>query len=65
VWYTTQLLAGMFGVVMYFFTQNIVFYALAMFHAAMILVFMPRRDNIAVLLQLTREEAQQLLGKKN
>jgi len=55
----------MFGVVMYFFTQNIVFYALAMFHAAMILVFMPRRDNIAVLLQLTREEAQQLLGKKN
>jgi hypothetical protein len=43
---------------------NTVFIILALFHLALLTVFMPRKDNIVLLLNLTTDEVHRLEGKQ-
>lgn len=54
---------GIFSIIGFILTGNYIFLALAVFHLALLAVFMPRRDNIILLLNLTSEEVQKLEGK--
>ncbi len=63
VWWAMLEGPGILGVVGYIRTGNHVFIALALFHLALLAVFMPRKNNIAFLLNLTTEEVQRLEGK--
>ena len=53
---------GLFATASYFITGNLVFIVLALFHLALLAVFMPRKDNIVLLLRLTTEDVQKLEG---
>lgn len=53
---------GLFATIAYYLTSNYVFIVLALFHLGMLAVFMPRKDNIVLLLNLTSEDVQRLEG---
>jgi hypothetical protein len=54
---------GVLAIVGYMLTGNFAFFAMALFHIVILLAFMPRKDNIVVLLQLNSTEVDQLEGK--
>lgn len=54
---------GIFSIIGFILTSNYAFLALAIFHIGLLAIFMPRRDNIILLLNLTNEEVQRLEGK--
>lgn len=51
---------GLFATVGYFITGNAAFFALALFHTAILAVFMPRRENFKLLLDLSDIEMEEL-----
>ena len=54
---------GLLATVGYMLTHNFAFFALAVFHLAVLFVFSPRKANVVVLLSLTNEEVSRLEGK--
>lgn len=63
-WWAMLEAPGLFAIVAYMKTGNTVFIILALFHLALLAVFMPRKDNIILLLNLTSEDVQRLEGIK-
>src|SRR5688500_378297 len=55
---------GLFAIIAYVLIGNTVFIILALFHLALLTVFMPRKDNIVLLLNLTTDEVHRLEGKQ-
>jgi len=55
---------GIFAVIGLYLTGNFAFLALALFHIVILAVFMPRKENIIVLLNLTTDEVARLEGRK-
>jgi hypothetical protein len=53
---------GLLATVSYIITSNMVFLVLALFHLGLLAVFMPRKENIVLLLNLTTEDVQKLEG---
>ena len=51
---------GFFATAGYFITGNGAFFALALFHLAILAVFMPRRENFKLLLNLSDTEMDEL-----
>lgn len=64
IWWAMIEWPGMVALVGYLVTGNLAFFALAIFHILILLVFMPRKDNIVVLLQLTSSDVDKLEGKQ-
>ena len=62
VWWAMLEGPGLFATVAYLLTGNLVFIVLALFHLGLLIVFMPRKDNIIVLLNLTSDDVQKLEG---
>ena len=54
---------GIFSIIGFILTGNYVFLALALFHIGLLAIFMPRKGNIILLLNLTSQEVQRLEGK--
>jgi hypothetical protein len=54
---------GLLATIGYMLTANLSFLALAGLHILIILAFMPRRENIIVLLNLTAADVAELEGK--
>ena len=48
---------GIFAIVGYILTHNLAFFFLGLLHIVILFIFMPRRDNIILLLNLNSEEA--------
>ena len=63
IWWAMIEWPGLLATTSYILTGNYAFFALAIFHIMILLVFMPRKDNIVVLLNLTSNEVDQLEGK--
>ena len=63
VWWAMIEGPGILAVVGFFMTGNYAFVALAGFHILVLLIFMPRKENIIVLLNLNASEVAQLEGK--
>jgi hypothetical protein len=63
IWWAMIEAPGLLAVVSFFITGNYAFLALAGFHVLVLLLFMPRKDNIIVLLNLNTKEVGQLEGK--
>ncbi|WP_315818845.1 hypothetical protein [Paraflavitalea speifideaquila] len=63
MWWAMIEAPGLLAVVCFFMTGNYAFIALAGFHVLLLLLFMPRKANIIVLLNLTSKEVEQLEGK--
>lgn len=53
---------GLLAVIGFLVTGNYAFIGLAVFHILLLLVFMPRKDNIILLLNLNSEEVKRLEG---
>jgi hypothetical protein len=64
MWWAFLEAPGLFAAVSYLKTGNVVFIILALFHLGMLIVFMPRKDNIVLLLNLTSDDVQKLEGVK-
>jgi hypothetical protein len=62
IWWAMIDTPGNFAIVGYILTANYAFLALALFHLGLLALFMPRRNNIILLLNLTSEEVQRLEG---
>lgn len=60
IWWALIEMPGLFGAICFLLSSNYAFFALACFHILALAVFMPRRDNIIVLLNLSSEEANEL-----
>jgi hypothetical protein len=54
---------GFFAIICFMWTNNLSFFFLAVFHILILLVFMPRRENIIVLLNLDSQEINQVEGR--
>lgn len=63
VWWAMLEGPGLFAVIGFMLTGNYAFLALAIVHVLALLVFMPRKDNIAVLLNLSSQDTDRLEGK--
>lgn len=63
IWWAMIEASGLLAVVSFFITGNYAFLALAGFHVLVLLLFMPRKDNIIVLLNLNAKEVAQLEGR--
>jgi hypothetical protein len=63
-WWALIEAPGIFSVIGLLLTGNFAFLALALFHLILLAVFMPRKDNIIVLLHLTSDEVARLEGKR-
>ncbi|AXY76565.1 hypothetical protein D3H65_22320 [Paraflavitalea soli] len=63
IWWAMIEAPGLLAVVCFFITGNYAFLALAVFHVLVLLLFMPRKENIIVLLNLNAKEVEQLEGK--
>lgn len=63
IWWAMIEAPGLLAVVSFFITGNYAFLALAGFHVLVLLLFMPRKDNIIVLLNLNAKEVAQLEGR--
>jgi hypothetical protein len=55
---------GLLAVICFMITGGYAFIALAGFHILLLLVFMPRKDNIIVLLNLNSQEVTRLEGQR-
>ncbi len=62
-WWAMIEMPGIFAAICYLLTQNFVFVVLAGSHLLILLIFMPRKANIIVLLNLNANEVAQLEGK--
>jgi hypothetical protein len=62
MWWALLEAPGIFSVIAYLKTGNIVFIFLTIFHLSVLLIFKPRKDNIVVLLNLTSQDIQKLEG---
>lgn len=60
VWWAMIEGPAFFAAVGYYLTGNAAFFALTLFHIAILAVFMPRRDNFKLLLNLTEAEMGEL-----
>lgn len=63
VWWAMIEGPGLFAAVCFFLSGNYAFIALAGFHLLLLLLFMPRKDNIIVLLNLNAEDVAVLEGR--
>lgn len=63
IWWAMIEAPGLLAVVSFFITGNYAFLALAGFHVLVLLLFMPRKENIIVLLNLNTKEVAHLEGK--
>ena len=54
---------GLLSIIGFFLTGNFAFFALALFHSGLLAMFMPRKENIILLLNLTSDEVARLEGK--
>lgn len=54
---------GILSIIGFTLTGNYAFIGLVLFHMGLLAIFMPRKDNIILLLNLTSEEVQRLEGK--
>lgn len=63
IWWAMIELGGMVAVIGFVLTLNYAFVALGAFHLLLLLIFMPRRDNIILLLQLNADEVNRLEGR--
>ncbi|MBO9565089.1 MAG: hypothetical protein J7621_20100 [Niastella sp.] len=62
-WWAMIEIPGFFAAICYFLTQNFAFIVLAGTHLLILLIFMPRKENIIVLLNLSTDEVAKLEGK--
>jgi protein-S-isoprenylcysteine O-methyltransferase Ste14 len=62
-WWAMIEMPGIFAAICYFLTQNFAFIVLASTHFLILLIFMPRKENIIVLLNLNPNEVAKLEGK--
>lgn len=60
IWWAMIEGPALFAAVGYYLTGNAAFFALALFHIAILVVFMPRRDNFKLLLNLKDTEMGEL-----
>ncbi len=60
LWWAMIEAPGIFAVVGYALTGNMAFLVLAVAHILALLTFMPRKENIVVLLNLTQQDVKQL-----
>lgn len=63
VWWAMLEGPGLLAAIGFLLTGNYAFFALALFHVAILAVFMPRKENIVLLLNLTADETARLEGK--
>ncbi|WEK36757.1 MAG: hypothetical protein P0Y53_04515 [Candidatus Pseudobacter hemicellulosilyticus] len=63
LWWALMDAPAMLALLCFFMVGNYAFVALAGFHLLVLLLFMPRKQNIIVLLQLTEADLGQLEGK--
>lgn len=63
IWWAMIEGPGLLAVVCFFITGNYAFVALAAFHILILFFFMPRKENIIVLLNLNSKEVEQLEGR--
>lgn len=64
VWWAMIEGPGMLAVICFIITGNYAFIALAGFHVLLLFLFMPRKDNIIVLLNLNSQEVAALEGQR-
>lgn len=62
IWWAMLDGPAILAAISYLLTGNVVFIILALFHLGLLFVFMPRKDNIVTLLNLTTEDVQKLEG---
>jgi hypothetical protein len=62
-WWAMIEMPGIFAAICYYLTQNFAFVVLAGTHLLILLIFMPRKENIIVLLNLNADEVAKLEGK--
>ena len=63
VWWAMLEGPGLFAVIGFLLTGNYAFFALGLFHSTLLALFMPRKENIILLLNLTSDEVARLEGK--
>lgn len=63
LWWAMIEAPGIVAGIGFILTSNYAFFALALFHFLVILIFTPRKSNIVVLLNLNSEEVARLEGK--
>lgn len=63
IWWIMVEGPGLFSLVFYLWTDNLSFFFLACFHILILFVFMPKKENIIVLLKLNSEETTLLEGR--
>jgi hypothetical protein len=64
MWWALLEAPGLFAIISYVLTGNKVFIVLSLFHWGLLAIFMPRRDNIILLLNLTSEDVQRMETNK-
>jgi hypothetical protein len=62
IWWAFIEAPALFSIVCFLLTGNYAFFALAFFHVIVLAVFMPRKDNIILLLNLRSDEFSKLEG---
>ena len=62
-WWAMIEVPALFAVSCYWLTANLSFFFLASFHIFILFVFMPRKENIIVLLKLNSQEVMRLEGR--
>lgn len=60
IWWVMVEAPGIFAIIGYLLTHNLAFFFLGLVHIVILFVFMPRRDNIILLLNLSNDEVAQL-----
>lgn len=63
VWWAMMEGPGLLSIICFMLTGNYAFLALGLFHAGLLALFTPRKENIIVLLNLTSDDVQRLEGK--
>lgn len=63
IWWAMIQMPGILAVIGFLLTLNHSFFFLGLFHILLLFVFMPRKDNIIILLNLNGEEVLKLEGK--
>lgn len=63
LWWALIDAPGILSIIGFTLTSNYAFIGLVLFHMGLLAIFMPRKSNIILLLNLTTEEVQRLEGK--
>jgi hypothetical protein len=63
IWWALLEGPGLFATISFILTGNYAFFALGLFHVVVLAIFMPRKENIILLLSLTVDETARLEGK--